>query len=65
MKEIKAKEGFYLTQASEVSAEERMFLTAIKGANINKADWCEATIEEKDAWENMLEEQNRQYAITE
>jgi hypothetical protein len=56
MKEIKAKEGFYLTQASEVSTEERMFLTAIKGANVNEADWREATIEEKEAWEKPLEE---------
>ena len=56
MKEIKVKEGFYLTQASEVSAEERMFLTAIKGANINEADWREVTIEEKEAWERQLEE---------
>lgn len=56
MKEIKAKEGFYLTQASEVPTEERMFLTAIKGVNINEADWREATIEEKDEWERQLEE---------
>ena len=58
MKEIKAKEGFYLTQASEVSAEERMFLTAIKGANINEEDWREAKQEEKDAWDKMMEEKS-------
>lgn len=60
MKEIKAKEGFYLTQASEVPTEERMFLTAIKGVNVNENDWREATQEEKDAWEQMMEEANKQ-----
>ena len=58
MKEIKAREGFYLTQAGEV--EDRVFLTAIKGANINEADWREATQEEKDEWEKQLEEKNKQ-----
>lgn len=56
MKEIKAKEGFYLTQASEIPTEERLFLTAIKGANVNEDDWRGATIEEKDEWEKQLEE---------
>ena len=41
MKEIKAREGYYLTQANEV--EDRIFVTAIKGMNINEADWREAT----------------------
>ena len=49
MKEIKAKEGMYLTQVSEV--ENRVFVTALKGANIYEADWREATLEEKEAWE--------------
>ena len=53
MKEIKAKEGMYLTQANEV--ENRIFVTALKGANINEADWREATAEEKEAYEKELE----------
>ena len=45
IKEIKAQEGYYLTQVAEVG-EERLFLTAIKGANINEEDWREVTEEE-------------------
>jgi hypothetical protein len=37
MKEIKAKEGMYLTQKEEVG-ESRIYVTAIKGANINSDD---------------------------
>lgn len=55
MKEIKAKEGYYLTQANEV--DDRIFVTAIKGMNINKSDWREATEEEKEAYEKEKEEQ--------
>ena len=50
MKEIKAREGYYLTQVAEV-AEGRIYVTAIKGMNINESDWREATQEEKDAFE--------------
>ena len=49
IKEIKAREGYYLTQRAGV--EDRLFLTAIKGANVNEADWREATEEEKTAHE--------------
>lgn len=49
MKEIKAREGYYLTQANEV--ENRIFVTAVKGANINEADWREATEQEKEEYE--------------
>lgn len=49
MKELKAREGYYLTQVGEV--ENRIFITALKGANINEYDWREATQEEKDAFE--------------
>lgn len=56
MKEIKSKEGYYLTQSAEVANEERLYLTAIKGANINEADWREATAEEKEAFEKAQEE---------
>ena len=56
MKEIKSREGYYLTQANEV--EDRIFITAIKGMNINEADWREATEEEKEAYEKAQEEQD-------
>lgn len=55
MKEIKAREGYYLTQANEVS--ERIFVRAIKGMNINESDWREATQEEKDAFEKANEQE--------
>lgn len=57
MKEIKAKEGFYLTQVGEV--EDRVFLVAIKGANINEADWREATVDEKEEYEKSKEYDNK------
>ena len=50
VKEIKAKEGYYLTQATEVG-DDRMFITAIKGVNVNESDWRLATEEEKFAFE--------------
>ena len=55
MKEIKAREGYYLTQANEVG-EGRIFVTAIKGMNINEFDWREATLEEKETFEKAQEE---------
>ena len=57
MKEIKAREGYYLTQVEEVG-ENRIFITAIKGVNINESDWKEATQGEKDEFEKSLEETN-------
>lgn len=57
IKEIKAREGYYLTQVEEVG-ENRIFITAIKGVNINESDWREATQEEKDEFEKPLEETN-------
>ena len=56
MKEIKAREGYYLTQSANVAKEERIFITAIKGANINESDWREVTLEEKEAFEKAQEE---------
>lgn len=56
MKEIKSREGYYLTQASEVG-ENRIFVTAIKGANISEEDWREATEAEKEAYEQKLNNQ--------
>lgn len=53
MKEIKAREGYYLTQVAEVD-NDRLYITALKGANINEADWREATEEEKNAFEEAM-----------
>ena len=55
VKEIKATEGYCLTQVAEVG-EERLFLTAIKGMNVNPYDWREATPYEKEEWEKTREE---------
>ena len=57
MKEIKAKEGYYLTQVEEVG-EDRIFITAIKGMNVNPFDWREATHYEKEEWEKAHESSN-------
>lgn len=54
MKEIKAREGYYLTQSAEV--EDRVFITAIKGANVSESDWREATQEEKEEFDRLHEE---------
>ena len=58
IKEIKAREGYYLTQSADV--DNRVFITAIKGANINNADWREATVEEKEEYEKMIEYGNEE-----
>ena len=55
MNEFKAKDGHYLTQVGEVG-EDRIFVKALKGANINPLDWREATAEEKAEYESMTEE---------
>lgn len=52
MKEIRAREGYYLTQSTEI--EDRIFVKAIKGANINEADWREAATEEKEEYNNKV-----------
>ena len=54
MKEIKAKEGMYLTQAGEVT--DRIFVTKVKGANIREEDWRDATSEEKNEHERLMED---------
>lgn len=56
MKEIKAKEGMYLTQAAEVG-KERVFITAIMGLNINESDWRDAISEEKYEFEKAQEKE--------
>lgn len=50
IKEIKAPEGYYLTQVAEVG-DDRQYLTAIKGVNINADDWRYADETEKIAFE--------------
>lgn len=59
MKEIKSTEGMYLTQSAEVG-DNRIFVTAIKGASVNETDWREATLEEKEAFEKNHEKQEIQ-----
>lgn len=54
MKEIKARNGYYFTQSADVADENRIFVTAIKGANVNEADWRVATAEERDAHINKM-----------
>lgn len=54
MKEIKSREGMYLTQVSEV--EDRIYVKALKGANINESDWRQATKEEKEEYERKMME---------
>lgn len=63
MKEIKAKEGYFLTQSAEVANEERIYVSAIKGVNVNEDDWREATIEEVEAWKEWKEENNKTIEI--
>ena len=58
MKEIKAKEGIYLTQKGD-AGENRIYITAIIGANVNPDDWREATLEEKEIYEKAQEEANK------
>jgi hypothetical protein len=60
MKEIKSREGYYMTQSADVANEDRMYITAIKGVNVNETDWREATQEEKDAFEKAQEEKMKQ-----
>ena len=50
MKEIIAKNEYYLTQISEV-VDGRIFATMIKGENVNEKEWKEITIEEKEIFE--------------
>lgn len=57
MKEIKSREGYYLTQVAEVG-DDRLFITALKGANVNESDWREATEEEKIEYEKSIENGN-------
>lgn len=62
MKEIKAREGYYLTQSAEVG-EDRIYIVAIKGASVNEADWREATAEEKEEFEQTQVELQKQIEL--
>lgn len=59
LREIKARDGYYLTQSNEVEYG-RVFVTALKGYNVNPADWREATEEEKQEYENTIEYGNEE-----
>ena len=50
MKEIKARKGYYLTQVGNVGTS-RVYISALKGANIREEDWREATEAEKIGYE--------------
>lgn len=52
IKEITASEGTFLTQKDEV--ENRIFVTAIKGININENDWIEVSELEKEKYLNNI-----------
>ena len=52
--------GYYLTQSAEVADNDRTFITAIKGMNVNEADWSEVTLEEKEAFEKAQEEKSKE-----
>jgi hypothetical protein len=58
MKEIKARNGYYLTQSADVT--DRIFVTALKGMNINEADWREATEQEKEEYEKQMNDGKEQ-----
>lgn len=59
MKEIKAKEGMYLTQSAEVG-EGRVYITALIGMNINESDWRDATLEEKETFDNARRDREKE-----
>lgn len=65
MKEIKAKDGHYLTQSADVAKEDRIFITAIKGASINESAWREATAEEKEEFETEMSKKEKEELETE
>lgn len=62
MKEIKAKQGHFLTQVAEVG-ENRIFVTAIKGANVDESQWREATAQEKEEFEKQQTQENNDNPI--
>ena len=59
MKKIKAEKGKYITQSNDVG-DERIFITEIKGMNVNESDWRDATEEEKEAFDKYLEDKRKE-----
>lgn len=51
MKEIKSTEGHYLSRLGENG--ERIYITAIKGVNVNESDWRMASQEEHEAYTDL------------
>lgn len=52
MKEIIAKEGMWLTQATTLEDDNnRIFVKRLAGYNVNAEDWRDATDAEKEQWE--------------
>lgn len=54
MKEIKARNGYFLTQKANVSDEERIYITAIKGVNVDESEWIEVTEYEKNIYDTTV-----------
>jgi hypothetical protein len=51
MKEIKSTEGRYFSRTGENG--ERIYVTAIKGVNVNESDWRMANKEEQEAYTDL------------
>jgi hypothetical protein len=58
MKEIKAREGYYLAQNADVT--DRIFVTIVKGVRVNESDWREATEQEKEEYEKQMNDGKEQ-----
>lgn len=61
MKEIIAMEAFgtpYMTQAEDLSIEQRGYWTRVRGAEVDKESYRGASREERDAWKSMLDAMN-------
>ena len=58
---LKASEGMFLTQKAEVlpEHESRLFVKQITVTDATKDNYREATVEEKEAYENSLLNANR------
>lgn len=58
MKQIKAIEAFgtpYMTQAEDVSIEQRRYCTRALGKNVSLTDYRGATAEEKAEWQAEMD----------
>lgn len=59
MKEIKAVEVYgtpYMTQYENVKIENRIYVTAISGIEVSESDWRGASLEEKDKWQEEMDD---------